>query len=324
MSKVIPFYHNKPTIHEMLAILSVVKKWELSSEVYTDELESKFARYVGAKHAISVNSCTSGIHLLLWLLKPEQANIPTMTFVSVANTIKNLGVELQFRDEVSPGRAYAIKTDKGYIVDSAHEAYEDQYKDLDELSDGDPIAAAVYSFYPTKNIASAEGGMIVTDDDELAAKLRLARSHGMKRDGYSWDYTVEFPGWKMNMNSIQAVLAIEQLKHIDDNNELRNEIVLRYDKAFGQKNNAIGNHIYKLKVDNRDKFIEYMAEQGISCSVHFKPIHTQPAYSEFADQEFPNTMEDFETNVSIPLWPQLTLEEVNYIIEKVYEYRENN
>lgn len=318
----VPFYSNRATIGEIYVVTKVMESWKLSSNEYVEPLEKEFAKYIGAKHAIAVNSCTSGVHLLLDILKPTFASIPSMTFVSIANTIKNLGIELQLRDELSPGVAYQIITDKGVIMDSAHEVYAGQFSEFYEIpiDDDKELLAAVYSFYPTKNIASCEGGMIATDDDDLASELRLMRSHGMVRNGYDWNYNVQKIGWKMNMNSLQAVLALEQLKLVEENNQKRLDICMLYDKAFGQNWATESNHIYKVKVDHRDNFILAMKDKGIECSMHFKPIHTQPAYSEYRDLPFPKTMKSFETMVSIPLWPQMTNKQVNYVIHQINDY----
>lgn len=238
-----------------------------------------------------------------------------MTFVSVANMAIHSNIGITFTDENYVGRACPLKFyDDGFegmIWDCAHQCEPGLYK----LSDDSPM---VFSFYPTKNIASCEGGMIATNDKELVKWLRKARCHGMDRVGYSWDYTVDFQGWKMNMNGLQAALAMEQLNTFKELNQYRWNIVNKYNSALGHINT--GNHLYRIEVENRDGFMKAMLEQGIECSVHFKPIHLQPAYYNDNNAKLPNVERLGEHTVSLPLWPQMTTEEVDYVITNTLNY----
>jgi len=316
--KKIPFYRREKNKKELKLLKEVLYSGILSQGENVEQLEKEFAEYTGYKYAVAVNSCTSAIHLSLAYLKPEEATIPGMTFVSVANTILNSGIDLKFEDKYYAGHAYPIKTKKGNIIDSAHEI-----KPVDEISTHFKNTLSVcYSFYPTKLISSAEGGMICTNNVEFAEWVKKARLHGMSREGYDYDYSVKFPGWKMNMTEIQAVLALEQLRNLAKIKRKIEKIKLHYDEKFGKlKASGSSQHLYIIKVKNRDDFINYMKANGVECSIHFKPIFLQPAYKEYNAKEYlPKTRDLYKEIVSLPYYSGLKLKEQHKITKLVLDW----
>jgi dTDP-4-amino-4,6-dideoxygalactose transaminase len=297
---------------ELKAVKKVLDTGVLTSGKWVDELEEKFADYVGSKYAVAVNSCTSAIFLCLQyeklFRKLKKVKIPSCTFISIANAIVNSNLELEFTDYIYVGQAYPLH--KTFIIDSAHSLKRNCYF---------PSSLVCYSFYPTKLLGSCEGGMIATDDERVVKWLKKARNHGMERKSmFDWDYTVEFAGWKMNMNNIQAAIALERLKKLDEFNKKRTKIRDFYNQEFGKANESL--HIYPLMIIQRDRFINDMAKVGIQCSVHFKPIHLQPAFKQ-EGLKLPISEEWGKEEVSIPLHENLTLNDAKYIIKQIEQWK---
>src|SRR5271157_4129513 len=233
--------------------------------------EEEFAAYTGAGHAVAVNSCTAALHVALAALgvgPGDEVIVPTLTFCATANVVVHLGatpvivdVDRNFhislealRKAITPrtkaivpvhygGQAcslreiLALATSHGILVveDAAHAAG----ATYEGCRIGSHSRAACFSFYAIKNMTTGEGGMITTNDDTLAQRLRLLSLHGMSRDAWkryteagSWYYEVLEPGYKYNMTDIQASLGIHQLRRLDGFIRRRQEIAAMYDSAF--------------------------------------------------------------------------------------------
>lgn len=201
-----------------------------------------------------------------------------------------------------------------------------------------------FSFYANKTITTGEGGMAVTADAELAARMRLMSLHGMNRDAWkrfsadgSWDYQIVAPGFKYNMTDIAAALGLSQLKRAEEFRLKRAAIVARYDDAFREieeielmersPNILHSEHLYviKLRLDmlsfDRAEFIERMKAKGVMCSVHWRPLHMHPYYAEtygYQPEDFPVAAELWERIVSLPLFPGMRDEEIEYVIASVW------
>ncbi len=198
-----------------------------------------------------------------------------------------------------------------------------------------------FSFYATKNMTTGEGGAITTDDDKLAEKLKVLRLHGITKDAWSrysekgnWYYEIEDCGWKYNMTDIQASLGIHQIKKLDKFIEKRKE----YANMYNNELNKIGGvvvpyempnvkhayHLYPILLENykREDFINKMQEKGIGCSVHFIPLHLHPFYKQifkFKKGDFTNTEWVYEKEVSLPLYPSMSVKDVKYVISCIVE-----
>ncbi len=200
--------------------------------------------------------------------------------------------------------------------------------------------AGVFSFYATKTITTGEGGMVVTKDPHIAARVAVMRSHGIDRTIWnrytdvraSWHYAVTAPGFKYNIPDILSAIGRVQLERGMELLNMRKHIAARYDEAFSRPaslgrcviprtGDADARHLYPLRLlppCQRDKFIETMQERGVGLSVHFIPLHTMPYYKErygFDDADFPRSLEAFKREVSLPIYPGMTDEEVDYVIE---------
>ena len=293
----------------------------------TREFEEKFAKYVGAKYAVFVDSGTSALFLAIRAAKYlDYITIPSLTFVSDAEVVYHAGFKLFFADInpktfcVEKRHSHLIPTHfagakalpYGKVIDSCHRIEKDDVK-------GSP-SMWCYSFYATKNLNTVHGGMIALNDKSKYEWLLKARDHGMTKGtsqrykGKNPYYDVKFPGFRVKGSDLNAVIGLEQLKKLPEMNKRRNEIVARYNKNLGLNNK--GNHLYPILVNKRKEFIEKMHEKGIQTSIHFIPIHTFTAYKD-DKSHLPNTDYVGKRICSLPLFPAMTDEEVDIVSDAV-------
>lgn len=342
----IPFFRNTFGKEEKQAISDCIDSGWVVQGKKTQEFEEAFADYVGARFAVFVDSGTSALFLALqwkknWThpqTKPdpylEDVRVPSLTFTSSAEVIVNSGAEPIFHDVDKetfcidkwnlghwPQQSIVVhltgnraKADSG-IYDSAHRIEKDDVKGSSALW--------CYSFYATKNMSTVQGGMIATNDEDAYKWLKAARDHGISKgtlERYTEKvptYSIDFVGWRVKGDDFRAVIGLEQLKKLPWMTQRRNEIVARYNRLLGY--NRTGNHLYPILVSDRKKFFEAMELAEIQCSVHFLPLHKMPAYAKWGNVSLPNTEYLGERLVSIPLFPDMTDEQVDYVAEKVLE-----
>jgi dTDP-4-amino-4,6-dideoxygalactose transaminase len=212
-------------------------------------------------------------------------------------------------------------------------------------------AATCFSFYATKNLPIGEGGMVTANDPAVADYVRRGRLHGMSRDawkrylpGSGWRYSVDVAGLKANMTDLQAAIGRAQMRHFDEWQARRKEIVARYDRALAQvpgiqvpARPADGGHAWHLYVIrvlpsfgiSRDEFIAHLHEQGIDCSVHFIPVHQQPYLRSFIGDgvdpaRFPFAESVFQQIVSLPLYPALRDDHVDRVCQVIAALGQRN
>ncbi|CAA2141513.1 DegT/DnrJ/EryC1/StrS aminotransferase family protein [Hyphomicrobium sp. ghe19] len=369
----IPFHRPDISQAEIDAVTECLQSGWLTSGRKVKEFEDKFAAYVGAKHAIAVNSATSAALLLLDVqnIGPgDEVIVPSYTFSGPAMMARKLGARVVFADcapgshQIDPNEVAAKITDrtkvvmpthfagaaadiqklnricaaKGvYIIEDAAHAFPTTerwgQKLVGACSDGS--LAAFFSFYATKTLATGDGGMITTNDEFLAGRLRQFRMHGMSvpvsdrytRVGASWQYDIAFDGWKMNMTDIAAAMGIAQLHRADEMHQLRLAIAQQYEEELqgfiGLRLPEIdvdhAAHLYVIRVDRkRDEFIRLMAEQGVQCSVHFIPLHMHTAWAPYAPvYDLPNASAMYHQSISLPIYPSMTPADVSTVCEAV-------
>jgi dTDP-4-amino-4,6-dideoxygalactose transaminase len=213
---------------------------------------------------------------------------------------------------------YRLHVFKNYaIYDSAQKVERDVFK-----TKASPEDLMVFSFYPTKPVGSCDGGMIVSDDREKIDWFRRAVMGGSTFSSKSWNRELMFPGWKMNMNSIQAHIAQKNLRKLDAKNERLTEVRQMYNKEF-QRDNQSG-HLYRINVQDRDDFIKLMRERRIACGIHYTPCHSHPVYNAYKEgwsDPCKKSNEDSKTTVSIPFHDNLSDLKVEYIIEQIRKAR---
>lgn len=279
--------------------------------------EGRFADYVGAKYAVSFSSATAAIFLIMkYLVQYKRVWIPSIIPPVVPNAIKLAGVECNFHDNTSwVGSWYRPLMFEDFdIVDSAQYVDRGCFKKICEDND-----LMIFSFYPTKPIGSCDGGMVVSNDQEKIERLRELTFNGMSFAENNWDRKLNSIGWKMYMNSIQAYIALENLKKIEDKKSTLKFTRDKYNKAFGLDNDS--HHLYRVPIlsGNQD-FIEYAEERGIVCGIHYKALHGHKLYRPPEGGELPDSTISSNTMVSIPFHENLTEGEVYRVIDCVHEY----
>ena len=203
----------------------------------------------------------------------------------------------------------------------------------------------VFSFYATKPITTGEGGMVTTNNDGLATRMRVMRLHGISHDAWKrysaegiWRYEVVDSGYKYNPTDIQSAIGIVQLGRCDAMNAERAEIATRYNKAFaGERalevptvgaNCESAWHLYILRLNlelltiTRSDLIEKLKERGVGTSVHFIPLHMHPYYRKtygYRAEDFPVASREYKRYLSLPIFPGMTGAQIDYVIENVLE-----
>lgn len=342
----------------------------------TKKFEEQFAEYTKAKYAIGVSSGTAALHLSLLALgigKGDEVITTPMTFVATVNAIiytgarpvlvdieaDTLNIDSKKINKKITQRTKAIipvhyagqpckmdeildiaKDHNLFIIEDAAHAIEAEYRGRKIGSIGD---LTCFSFHPIKNITTGEGGMVTTNNQKLANKIRSLRLHGMDKSAWKryaknkfrhWDMTCL--GYKYNMTDIQASLGIHQLKKINDFWKKRKLYSERYDALFSSEKNIIllppqrdnknAFHLYPIRVKienlkkNRNDIIDMIQAKNIGVSVHFRAVHLlsfykkyfHPKYGEFANAECASSR-----LISLPLYPKMSQNEVDYVAKTV-------
>lgn len=273
-----------------------------------DKFEENFREYVGAKYSCSVNSATNAIFLLL-LNKHEKITVPTLIPPVVLNAIVLSNNTINFCDNINwVGNAYELYNNNYKIIDSAQAVYKDQYKNYN-----DDNAVMFFSFYPTKPISSCDGGIIVSNNKTLIDDIKILSFNGMTQEKDNWNRTQTIPGYKFYMNSIQAYIANENLKKLENKKYILSKVREKYNNAFNLNNNS--EHLYRINVQNRDKFIHEMKTHGISCGIHYVCQHTSVVFKQ--NQCLPLSEKESMHTVSIPYHENLITKDIDFIIKTV-------
>lgn len=190
----------------------------------------------------------------------------------------------------------------------------------------------VFSLYGTKNITSAEGGVITTRSGEWAARLKALSNHGLSDSAWSRygngpirHYEVMFPGYKGNLDDVRAAIALTQLRRWPEIKAKRAQIWEMYEDAFGFREPGHSQHLFTIRVRNRDILREKLNEMGIGTGVHFNPVHLEPGYHFFGHKngDFPVAERIGETTLSLPLSSKMTLKEAERVVEVVKRVKED-
>ncbi len=215
----------------------------------------------------------------------------------------------------------------GYFIDS---------KGIPQLcGNGVYSDLAVFSFHPVKHIACGEGGMITTNNVKLYNEMLKLRTHGITRDPEimfenqgGWYYEMQELGYNYRLTDFQAALGISQLKRADDGLERRKQIAKRYSEAFKNDQRIICHsgiveghayHLYIIEVMNRKSVYNALREKNIFCQVHYIPVHSMPYYRSIRNEHFPIAEKYYEQCLSLPMFPTLTDEEQDYVINSIRE-----
>lgn len=374
----IPFHRASLGEEEVRAVAEVIRSGWLTMGTKTLEFEAQFAKYVGAPHAVAVCSGTAALHLALeaiGLQPDDEVLIPTTTFTATGEVVKYLGgrpvlvdidpVTLNIDVSSANGKItprtralvpvhmagqpcdlnelqYIARQHGLHVIEDAAHALPSEYGGrrigcISELS--------AFSFYATKTLTTGEGGMITTDNDNYAARMRTMRLHGISGDAWkrygkngSWFYEVVEAGYKYNPTDLQAALGLVQLAKCDALNRARRRVAERYTSAFEdvsalepptmKGDRATSWHLYILRLRleqlhiDRNGFIQQLKDRGIGTSVHFIPLHLHPFYQRaygYRNGDFPVAEAEFERCISLPIYPTMSAADVEHVIENVTE-----
>lgn len=367
----IPYGRQTVEEDDIQAVIDVLKSDYLTTGPKVSEFEKMVADYVGVKYAVAISNGTAALHAACYAagIEPgDEVIVTPLTFAASANCVLYCGGTPVFADvdsrtyNIDPADIRRKITDKTKAIIAVHLA--GQPCDMDEIhkiaeehhliviEDGAHALGSVYkgkkvgslsdlttfSFHPVKPITTGEGGMIVTDNEELYQKMLLFRSHGITRDDRlmtrndgPWFYQQLFLGYNYRITDIQCALGCSQMKKLDRFLVKRKEIVNRYNEAFSDCRNIItpyqlpetesGWHLYIIQVRNcdRKKVFEQLRERGIAVNVHYIPVYMHPYYQEhgYEGVHCQNAEEIYSHIISLPLYPTLTGEEQEYVIEEV-------
>lgn len=362
---------------EIAEVVATLRSGWIGTGPKVGVFEQAFREYVGAECAVAVNSCTAALHLSLLVsgVGPGDEVITTpMTFCATANAIVHTGAKPVFVDidrrtlNIDPDRIEAAISDRTRAIVPVHFAgrpcamgrirelaqrrglalIEDAAHAIETRSDAGKIGAVgdltCFSFYVTKNVVTAEGGMITTNRRDWAERLKVYALHGMSHDawkrysdeGYK-HYAVELAGFKYNMTDIQASLGIHQLRRVEANLRRREQIWERYDQAFRdlplitpappETGTVHARHLYTVLVDaeavgmGRDEFVNRLYRLKIGTGIHYVAVHLQPYYQRtwnYRRGDFPEAEYISDRTLSLPLGVKMTDQDIEDVIEAVH------
>ncbi len=372
----LPF--SQPAINQddIDGVVEVLKSGWITTGPKTAAFEKAFLDYLGAKYAVSLTSATAGMHLALMALgldPGDEVITPSMTWGSTVNLLILLGLKPVFADidrgtlmvtpetvrevisgrtravipvhfagapiDLDPFRALADERELILLEDAAH-ALGTRYREEAVGSTG----TAVFSFHPIKNITTGEGGMVVTDDQELAEKVRILKFHGLAKDAWQRysrngksQVEIIMPGFKYNLTDIQSSLGLTQLARVEELNRKRGELSALYDQHLAgieeiahiqsppyPHRNSYHLYIVLLDIDRlaitRDQFLEELKKRNIGTGIHFRPIHTQEYYRTTGGYRrglLPETEWVGDRLFSLPLFPAMNEQDVMDVAEAI-------
>jgi len=372
----LPFHVPSITEDEIQAVVETLRSGWLTTGPRVKQFEQDFARALGVTHAITVNSGTAALHLALEAVGVKEGDevlVPTMTFAATAEVVlylkanpvlvdcqrDTLNIDPEQIEQKITAKTKAIvpvhfagqpcemdriltiaqKYRLRVIEDAAH-ALPARYRGKLIGSIGD---ITCFSFYVTKPVTTGEGGMITTENEKYADRMRIMSLHGISKDAWkrytaegSWYYEILSPGYKYNLTDIAAALGIEQLKKCEQFWQSRKRIAAMYNEGLADlpeiqtpkchPDVQHAWHLYVIQLElarlqtSRNEFIEALKAANIGTSVHFIPLHLHPYYRNafgYELKDFPIASAVFDRIVSLPIYPRMTDSQIEYVISTV-------
>lgn len=371
----IPYGRHSVDEEDIQAVVEALRSDWLTTGPRVEEFERAVAAFCGVEHAVAVSNGTAGLHAAMYgagIGPGDEVIVPPLTFAATANAVLYVGATPVFADvdpetllidpvevaaKIGPKtkailavdyagqpcdyaslRALANKHNLKLIADACHSiGAEDGGRKVGLLAD-----ASVLSFHPVKHITTGEGGMILTNDATMAARMKLFRSHGISSDhrqrasSGTWHYEMVDLGYNYRICDIQCALGISQMKKLPRFLERRNEIAQRYDSAFKdfpavrplKKRPGVYHayHLYPVRIDfdalgksKKDVFSALKAA-GIYVVVHYPPVHLHPYYRQrfgYREGSFPASEKAYAELVSLPIFPNLTLADQEKVLDSL-------
>jgi dTDP-4-amino-4,6-dideoxygalactose transaminase len=342
------------------AIQEVIDNTSFIMGKYLKNFEKNFSKYCNVKHAIGCSSGTTAVHLALIaanLKKGDEVITVPNTFIATTECISYLDCKIKFVDveedtalldvdklerEIDDKtkaiivvhlygqmpdmeRIREIVDDKGlFLIEDAAQAHAAEWRGHQPGYYGD---IASYSFFPAKNLGCfGDGGAVVTNNDVIADKMRLLVNHGRTE---KYEHNIE--GYNYRLDALQASILDAKLRHLDKWTKLRRNHAEYYNKNLPEeiikpverKNAKHVYYMYEIRVKQRDELMKYLKEKGISTGIHYPiPLHLQPAYKKLGHKkgDFPVAEKLAEEILSIPIYPEIKKEQLDYIIENIKSF----
>jgi perosamine synthetase len=336
--------------------------WISSKGDYVERFEAAFAELCGTKHAVVCNSGTAALHLALLALDigpGDEVVVPTLTFVASANAVRYCGATVRFVDSLPdtwnldpddvkrkirpstkalmPVHLYGQPVDMGPIMELAEEhdlaVVEDAAEAHGATADGRAAGSigtlGTFSFYGNKIVTTGEGGMVVTDDDELAERCRLYRGQGQSVDRTYWFPVV---GYNYRLTNLQCAIGLAQVEELAARLERRREIAERYRANLANvhglafqaghertrgANWMVGVVLPVQSMRERDRVMEVLLHHRVETRPFFYPLHTMPPYADSAEDAFPVADDLAARGICLPTWNGLTDADVDYVSERL-------
>ncbi|MEX2238079.1 MAG: DegT/DnrJ/EryC1/StrS family aminotransferase [Dehalococcoidia bacterium] len=365
---------------DIAAVVETLRSGWITTGSRVAELEAEFCRISGARYGLGVNSATAALHLALlgWRIGPgDEVILPAMTFASCATVVMETGATPVLADicaddmTIDPESVERLISPRTRVIMAVHYAGQPaRMAELQALAEGRNIKiledaahapgalykespagslgdAAAFSLYATKNVTSGEGGVLVSDDEELIDRARMLSLHGMSRDAWkrysategTWRYEVIERGYKYNLSDLLATLGVNQVRRLGELNVARTRAAGLYKRLLAdveqvealsvrpEVTHAWHLYVVKLRLDrmriDRARFIELLRERGVDTSVHFIPIHHHPAFKDIP-ADLPETDAAFERIISLPMYSGLSDEDIEYVAACVSEIAREN
>jgi dTDP-4-amino-4,6-dideoxygalactose transaminase len=356
---------------EVDAVAGTYRSGWLSQGAKVAAFEAAFAEYVGSGHAVAVANGTAALHLIcvaLGLKAGDEVLLPSLTFAATAAVVTHTGATPVFADVRSPLRPWlsveaveaAINPRTRAIVNVSYAGHPGEATALCELARAEGLAliedaahaigtrasghhagtigtAGAFSFYANKNLPLGEGGMLVTDDTELAHRARLLRSHGLSADtwsrhqGHMSGYEVLEPGFNYRFDEARAALGLLRLRRLGHDNERRAALAARYRSELGRIDGVQpvlepepdidgAWHIYPLMLDpglDREEFRSRLQAAGVQTSVHYPPLHLMPAFANARASRLTVTEDYARRTVTVPLFPHMSEDQQAHVIDSI-------
>jgi perosamine synthetase len=372
----VPFHRPSIGEEEIAEVVDSLRSGWLTTGPKVDRFQRQFAAAVNARHAVALNSATAALHLALeavGVTDGDEVVIPTYTFTATGEVVTylrarpvladirsdTLNIDVSTIESHLTSRTKAIvpvhiggqTCDMEPILELARArglaVVEDAAHSLPASYKGRPVGAigdvTAFSFYATKTITTGEGGMVTTERDDYAARMKLMSLHGLSGDAWNryssrghWYYEVVDFGFKYNMTDMAAALGLRQLERMSAFQQRREQIARRYtdsfsdlDTCFAPRDAGYGVHawhLYILELNlealsvGRNEVIERLRERGVGTSVHFIPLNLHPVYQRrygYQPGQFPIAEAVFERACSLPIYPGMTDEDVDHVIDAV-------
>lgn len=373
--EVVPFSIPDITQQDREAVLEAIDSRWLTGGPRVKKFEEQFASYVGVKYAVAVNSCTAALHLTMRALDvgpDDEVIVPTLTFAATANASLFCGAKPVFADidektfNISPQDVLRRITARTKAIIVVH--YGGQPCDMNEIMQiaeehklaviedcahslgasyfsrqtGSIGTAGCFSFYPTKNITTLEGGMVTSNDKDLVHRISIMRSHAMTRgarersDSLTWYYDVVDLGYNYRLNEVQAALGMSQLSRVDEMNNRRIERAHYYTQRlkkgkglilpFESENRTHVYHLYVVRVAkrkfgmSRDQLFRGLSEKGIGLSVHYTPLHLMTFYRKRLGTkrgDYPVAERVYDEILSLPLFAAMSQNQIEYVVREI-------